>query len=109
MKLVEYTRRAFLTHLNYGATGEGNFDEINYCYADNEAEAIEKHLDRFGYKNIGKDKTREYFKPGIVVTDAKSLEAKKILAKFFKDGNQMFHIMKDAAVDLYFRFHSNHS
>ena len=26
-----------------------------------------------------------------------------------KDGNQMFHIMKDAAVDLYFRFHSNHS
>ena len=106
MKLVDYTRRAYITYLNYGATGEGSFDEINYCYADSEEGAIECHLDRFGYKE---EKEREYFKVGIVVTDAKSLEAKKILARFFKDGNQMFHLMKDAAVELYFRFHTNHS
>jgi hypothetical protein len=92
--------------MNYFATGEGMTHEIQFCWADNPQEAIEKHLDRFGYKD---EKGREYFKVGVVAHNYKSKEAKELFATFLKDGDKMFHIMQDAAFDFQFKVYWNFS
>lgn len=100
MKLVPYTRRGYITFLDYAATGEGNAVEIHHCWADSEEGAINKHLTHFKYK--GKS-VRDHFRPAIIVMDSTGEEAKDLLMHYFKDGEKMFMVLQDAAFELSFK------
>lgn len=90
--------------MNYFATGEGMTHEINTCWADNEKEALEEHLDSFGYKDAS---SRNYFGAGIVVMDASSKDAKDLMCDFLKDGDKLFHLMQEAVFELHLKLYWN--
>ena len=106
MKTIPYEHKAYLTYMNYFATGEGMTHEINHCWADNTQEAIEKHLTEFGYKTKS---SRDYYSTDVEVMLASSQKAKKLLMQFFKDGKRMFQIMQDAAFELHVKLYWNFS
>ena len=104
MKTVPYTRRGYITFLDYAATGEGHTVEIHSCWADNEEDAIKKHFIYFKYKG---NSVRDHFRPGMVVMDSSGEEAKDLLMHYFKDGAKMFSILQDAPFELSFRYAFN--
>lgn len=99
-------RNEYITYMEYFATGEGFTYEINFCYADTKKEAIEKHLDRFGVKD---EAGRQYFSVGIEVNKLESKRAKEILKLIFTMPDEMIKHLKNAGLDMYFRFHYNYS
>lgn len=99
-------RNEYITYMEYFATGEGFTYEINFCYADTKKEAIEKHLDRFG---VTDEAGRQYFGVGIEVNKLGSKRAKEILASLFTMPDSIIEHLKNAGLDLYFRFHYNYS
>ena len=96
----------YLTLMEYFATGEGFTSEINFSYAYNKKEAIEKHLDRFNVIDKG---TRDYFRPGIEACEFNGKKAKEIFTWAFHNGDAMYEHMNKAGREFYFKIHYNHS
>lgn len=104
---VPYEYQGFLTYMDYLATGEGRTIEINFCYANNEANAKEKHLDRFYEKD--NSAARNYFGVGIEVFPIESKNAQDIIESFFASGKQLHEDLRSAGLEFHFKFHFNHS
>jgi hypothetical protein len=101
-KPSEYKR--FLTSMYYHATGEGHIHELRFCYADTKKEAIEKHLDCFGYTE---QSARKYFGVGVEVCDFKSEKAKKILRYVFQHSDQIYEMLKRGGMEMQFKLYYN--
>jgi hypothetical protein len=98
---------AYITFMDYFATGEGRTLEINFCYADTPDEAKQKHLDRF-YPN-DKD-AQEYFGHWVEVAKLNSKRAKTILGETFKEGVPGIPlVLAEAGCEFYWKFHFNYS
>lgn len=104
---VGYYRTGYWTHMEYFATGEGVTHEIQFCYADNPQEAIEKHLDRF----VGKENqdARKYFGVGVTAYEYKSADAKKLLKAYLKNGEKLFNVFQEAGCEMYMKIYWNFS
>lgn len=90
----------------YHATGEGHIHEIRFCYADTKQEAIEKHLDAFGYKDAA---GRQYFGVGVEAYDFNSKKAKYILNEVFKLAPEMHETLMKAGLEMQFKLHYNYA
>lgn len=95
-------RNGWVTYMNHFATGEGMTHEIQFCWAMSPQEAIEKHLDRFEYKE-----DRTYFRDGVIAHDYRSEGAKALFVEFLKDGDHMFNIMQKEVFDFQFKIYWN--
>jgi len=102
----EMYRGGFLTYMDYAATGEGRTIELNFCYADTNAEAKQKHLDRF-YPND--KRSQEYFGVGTQVMRIESKKAKELLTFFFTLGGKMHKDLVNAGVEFHFKLIFNYS
>lgn len=102
----ETYRGGFLTYMDYAATGEGRTVELNFCYADTKAEALQKHLDKF-YPD---DKSAQnYFGVGVDVVRIESRKAKDLITDIFNHGQGMWKTMCEAGVEFHMKFHFNYS
>jgi len=97
---------SYITYMEYFATGEGMTYEINFCYAIDKKEAIEKHLDRFYGKN---KRAKDYFRVGIVAFESKSKKAEEILNEFFKEERKLLTHLNNAGTEFHFKIHYNYS
>ena len=102
----ETYRGGFLTYMDYFATGEGRTVELNFCYADCEEEALQKHLYRFYPNNKS---AQNYFGVGVDVFEIKSREAKDLLTDMFNRGQGMWKAMCEAGVEFHMKFYFNYS
>ena len=102
----EMYRAAYITFMDYFATGEGRTMEINFCYADTDKEAIERHLDRFYGKD---DAARQYFGLGVEAARVGSKRAKEVISSIFKRPEVILGALKDAGVEFHWKFYFNYS
>lgn len=96
----------FLTYMDYAATGEGRTVEINFCYADSEEEAKQKHLDRFYGSN---KEAQDFFRVDVDVMRLESPEAKNLLKNVFKFGGGLHKDLLKAGIEFHLKFHFNYS
>ena len=98
--------RGFLTYMDYAATCEGRTFELNFCYADTEAEAKQKHLDKF----LPNDKrSQDYFGIGVEVMPIESEKAKKLLGLIFCFGKGLHKDLCEAGIEFHLKYYVNHS
>lgn len=90
----------------YHATGEGHIHEVRFCYADTKKEAIEKHLDAFGYTE---QSARQYFGVGVEVCDFNSKKAKNLLNEVFKQAPAMHKTLMEAGLEMQFKLFFNYA
>ena len=96
----------YLTYMDYSATGEGRTVELNFCFADTEKEAREKHLDKF----VGDHKeSRDYFGNGVLVCNIKSKQAKKLFSSIFRFGEGLHKDMVKAGIEFHLKIYFNYS
>lgn len=99
-------REGYITFMDYFATGEGRTVEINFCYADSEKEAIEKHLDRFDVKDKA---ARDYFRLDIVAHKSNSKKAEKMMEMFIASHKWILKCLNEAGLEFYFKLYFNYS
>lgn len=75
--------RAWITYMDYFATGEGQTLQLALVFAKTKSEAQERHLDAF---NIKEKSTRKYFKTGISAVSPKSKTAVALFNEYFTNG-----------------------
>jgi hypothetical protein len=97
-------RMAYITYMDYFATGEGTSVEIQFCWANTSEEAIEIHLNKFEYKV---ESERNYFRPGIIVYDYRDPKVLELFNRIFVNGEHHFELMHNAAFDLKLKLHWN--
>jgi hypothetical protein len=102
----DFYRAAYITYMDYFATGEGRTLEINFCYADSDKEAIERHLDRFYGKD---DAGRQYFGVGVEAARVGSKRAKEVISSIFKRPQVILDALKNAGVEFHWKFYFNYS